>query len=58
MHLEEGGSPHDGIYVAPPPRVICEEYAGHEWAPAGNGMLICMRCRLEEWDDEVAGIDD
>lgn len=26
---------------------ICEEYAGHEWAPAGGGLEICMRCEVE-----------
>lgn len=38
----------------PSPRVICEDYAGHEWAPAGGGMLICMRCEAEAWEDEVS----
>lgn len=28
-------------------REICEEYAGHEWAPMGGGMEICMRCEME-----------
>lgn len=27
---------------------ICED-AGHEWAPAGGGLLICMVCQEEKW---------
>ena len=30
-------------------REICEEYAGHEWAPMGGGIEICMRCEAEQW---------
>ena len=37
----------------PSPREICEDYAGHEWAPAGGGLLICMRCESERWQDET-----
>lgn len=29
---------------------VCES-AGHEYAPAGGGLLICMRCEAEDWDD-------
>ncbi len=28
------------------------EYAGHEWAPAGGGMVICLRCETERECDE------
>ena len=28
------------------------EHAGHEWAPAGGGLLICLRCEAEKWEDE------
>lgn len=27
-------------------------YAGHEWEPAGGGLLICVNCTAEKWADE------
>jgi hypothetical protein len=27
---------------------LCE-YAGHDWADAGGGLLICVVCRSERW---------
>lgn len=27
------------------------EIAGHDWAPAGGGLLVCMRCEAERWED-------
>lgn len=27
------------------------EFAGHQWAPAGGGLLICVACGSEQWDD-------
>jgi hypothetical protein len=27
---------------------ICE-YAGHDWAPMGGGLLLCMVCDEEKW---------
>jgi hypothetical protein len=30
---------------------VCE-YAGHDWAPAGGGLLICTECLAEQWEDE------
>jgi hypothetical protein len=29
---------------------ICES-AGHAFADAGGGLLICMRCEAEDWED-------
>jgi hypothetical protein len=26
-------------------------YVGHEWEPAGGGLLICVNCTSEKWDD-------
>lgn len=28
--------------------LLCE-YAGHEWVPAGGGLLICAVCEDEKW---------
>jgi hypothetical protein len=28
------------------------EHSGHDWAPAGGGMLICTRCQAQKWDSE------
>jgi hypothetical protein len=25
------------------------DYADHEWADAGGGLLICMNCQEEKW---------
>jgi hypothetical protein len=30
---------------------VCE-YAGHEWADAGGGLLICEVCTAEKWEGE------
>lgn len=30
----------------------CEDGPGHEWAPAGGGLLICINCEDEKWADE------
>jgi hypothetical protein len=27
------------------------EVAGHVWAPAGGGLLVCLRCESEKWAD-------
>jgi hypothetical protein len=27
---------------------VCE-FDGHEWAEAGDGLLICLRCEDEKW---------
>lgn len=29
------------------------EHAGHEWAGAGGGLLVCARCMAERWDDDA-----
>lgn len=34
-------------------RDLACEYAGHDWAPAGGGLLICTQCRSEKWDDAL-----
>lgn len=31
-------------------RELCE-HEGHDFADAGGGLLICMRCRAEDWED-------
>lgn len=31
---------------------ICEN-EGHEWAPAGGGLEICVRCQAEQWGDDA-----
>lgn len=31
---------------------ICE-HAGHEWGDAGGGLLVCVRCDAEKWDDDA-----
>lgn len=27
---------------------VCE-FAGHDWADAGGGLLICINCQEEKW---------
>jgi hypothetical protein len=34
-----------------PEENVCD-CAGHEWASAGGGLLICLLCEAEEWEDE------
>lgn len=31
---------------------ICD-YAGHQWEPAGGGLLICAVCMTERWADDA-----
>jgi hypothetical protein len=31
---------------------LCE-HAGHEWADAGGGLLVCIVCLTEKRDDEA-----
>lgn len=31
-------------------QMICE-YDGHDLVDAGGGLLICIACRHEEWDE-------
>ena len=33
------------------PDDICD-LAGHEWAPAGGGLSVCLVCEAEKWDEE------
>jgi hypothetical protein len=35
------------------PEDVCA-VAGHEFAPAGGGLLICTRCEAEQWNDGEA----
>jgi hypothetical protein len=30
--------------------LVCD-YVGHEWTPAGGGLLICAECLAEQWDE-------
>ncbi len=39
-------------YVGPVDPETCE-YAGHEWAPMGGGMEVCMTCEEERWSDDA-----
>jgi hypothetical protein len=32
-------------------REVCE-HAGHDYAEAGGGLLICTVCTSEKWEDE------
>jgi hypothetical protein len=34
-------------------RELSCEHAGHDWAPAGGGLMVCMLCEVERWDDEL-----
>lgn len=34
--------------LGPSAQEICE-YEGHEYADAGGGLEICMRCETERW---------
>lgn len=36
------------------PRESTCELAGHEWAPMGGGLYMCIRfgCDAEKWDEE------
>ena len=38
-------------HVGEPDPETCE-HAGHEWAPAGGGLLICMCCEAEKWEED------
>lgn len=38
--LLDGGDEHA--------ETVCD-FAGHEWAEAGGGLLICTVCRAEKW---------
>lgn len=31
-------------------QMVCE-YAGHDLVDAGGGLMICINCRAEEWDE-------
>lgn len=32
------------------------EGAGHHWAEAGGGLLICLICEAEQWADEKVSV--
>jgi hypothetical protein len=38
--------------VPPFPSSRSCEWSGHEWWPAGGGLLICGRCEAEKWAEE------
>jgi hypothetical protein len=44
--------PADDVRHQHAERGLACSYAGHEWADAGGGLLICALCEAEEWDDE------
>lgn len=31
---------------------VCE-VDGHLWGDAGGGLLVCLRCEAEQWDDDT-----
>jgi hypothetical protein len=45
------GTPEYDALLREARETVCE-FDGHEWAEAGGGLLICLRCEDEKWDDE------
>lgn len=47
------GTPEYDALLREARETVCD-FDGHEWAEAGGGLLICLRCEDEKWEaDEV-----
>lgn len=47
--------PENGADLLAAGREVCD-YDGHEMADMGGGVLVCMRCEHEEWEDDPKNV--
>lgn len=53
FYAPEMEDPGDGDLLGAFADAVCRK-AGHAWAPAGGGMLICGICEETQWDDAAS----